>query len=225
MTAENDAVKIFVTVGSTEFTGLVKAVLSAPVLDAVSQAALKRGQGDDASITIQFGATPIHGIVFGDTLRGSSDADEGTLPIRLLGGRPKLVETDTSEIVKSLSPEVIKKEMAEGSSSNKLQTEFKHFAMERQASHGIVQVEMIDYVSSINPYLQDADVVISHAGSGTILETLRMDDSSRPRLIVVPNETLMDNHQTQLAKALSQRHYVYAARLHPEKESDKEVAG
>lgn len=52
-----------------------------------------------------------------------------------------------------------------------------------------------------------------------------MEDAHRPKLIVVPNENLMDNHQTQLAKALSQRHYVYAARLHPEKKGEEEGAG
>lgn len=165
MTVEDGPVKIFVTVGSTKFTELVKTVLSAPVLDAVSRAALKRGQGD-AIIIIQFGATPIHEVVF-KGLQDSKSADEGTLPIRLLGGNLEPIETDPSELAKSLSPEMIRKEAAEGSSSHKLQTEFKHFTLERQASHGTVQVELVDYVPSINPYLKDVDVVISHAGKSS----------------------------------------------------------
>lgn len=52
-----------------------------------------------------------------------------------------------------------------------------------------------------------------------------MEASVRPKLIVVPNETLMDNHQTELAKALSEQHYVHAVRLHPKSKEEKEMVG
>ncbi|KAJ3293200.1 hypothetical protein HK104_004666 [Borealophlyctis nickersoniae] len=45
-----------------------------------------------------------------------------------------------------------------------------------------------------------ADLVISHAGSGSILEALDMGK----KLLVVVNETLMDNHQMELAEALAE---------------------
>ncbi|KAM3425005.1 UDP-N-acetylglucosamine transferase subunit ALG13 [Cercospora zeina] len=44
-------------------------------------------------------------------------------------------------------------------------------------------------------------VVISHAGSGTILDALRI----QVPLVVVPNEALLDNHQVELAEALAQQ--------------------
>ncbi|GAB7349953.1 hypothetical protein MBLNU459_g0648t1 [Dothideomycetes sp. NU459] len=47
-------------------------------------------------------------------------------------------------------------------------------------------------------------VVISHAGSGSILDALRI---SVP-LIVVPNAELLDNHQVELAEALAEQEYV-----------------
>ncbi|KAK5120704.1 hypothetical protein LTR85_006062 [Meristemomyces frigidus] len=47
-------------------------------------------------------------------------------------------------------------------------------------------------------------VVISHAGSGSILDALR---TSVP-LIVVPNSELLDNHQVELAEALAEQEYV-----------------
>ncbi|KAI9715499.1 MAG: N-acetylglucosaminyldiphosphodolichol N-acetylglucosaminyltransferase catalytic subunit alg13 [Chrysothrix sp. TS-e1954] len=52
-------------------------------------------------------------------------------------------------------------------------------------------------------------VVISHAGSGTILDALRVQTP----LIVVPNSTLLDNHQVELAEELSRQGYVVHGRL------------
>lgn len=52
-------------------------------------------------------------------------------------------------------------------------------------------------------------LVISHAGSGTILDALRV---SVP-LIVVPNEELLDNHQVELAEALAEQEYVVYGKL------------
>ena len=52
-------------------------------------------------------------------------------------------------------------------------------------------------------------LVISHAGSGTILDALRI---SIP-LVVVPNASLLDNHQVELAEALAEQEYVVHGRL------------
>ncbi|EMC92435.1 glycosyltransferase family 1 protein [Baudoinia panamericana UAMH 10762] len=52
-------------------------------------------------------------------------------------------------------------------------------------------------------------VVISHAGSGTILDALRI---SVP-LIVVPNADLLDNHQVELAEVLAEQDYVVYGKL------------
>ena len=50
----------------------------------------------------------------------------------------------------------------------------------------------------------EADLVISHAGAGSIMESLRM----RRRILVVVNETLMHNHQWELANALRDGGYL-----------------
>ncbi|KAG2756020.1 glycosyltransferase family 1 protein [Suillus brevipes Sb2] len=63
--------------------------------------------------------------------------------------------------------------------------------------HG-VDIEIWRFKSSIQAECEQADLVISHAGSGTVLDVLRL---GKP-LIVVPNPTLLDNHQEELASAL-----------------------
>ncbi|EOD43149.1 putative udp-n-acetylglucosamine transferase subunit alg13 protein [Neofusicoccum parvum UCRNP2] len=52
-------------------------------------------------------------------------------------------------------------------------------------------------------------VIISHAGSGSILDALRLNVP----LIVVPNPTLLDNHQLELAEILEQQGYVIHGKL------------
>ncbi|KAI4175784.1 MAG: hypothetical protein LQ343_001397 [Gyalolechia ehrenbergii] len=52
-------------------------------------------------------------------------------------------------------------------------------------------------------------VVISHAGSGSILDALRI----RVPLIVVPNTSLLHNHQVELAEELSKQGYLVRGQL------------
>eukprot|EP00056_Hartaetosiga_gracilis_P003534 m.64560 g.64560 ORF g.64560 m.64560 type:complete len:254 (+) comp11494_c0_seq1:47-808(+) len=59
-----------------------------------------------------------------------------------------------------------------------------------------VEVEAYDYKPSLQGDFEQADLVIGHAGAGTIMETLSMEGT---KMIVVVNDTLMHNHQTELA--------------------------
>ncbi|KAK2465789.1 hypothetical protein APHAL10511_002333 [Amanita phalloides] len=61
-----------------------------------------------------------------------------------------------------------------------------------------IDIHLWKYKPSILAEMENADLVISHAGSGTVLEALRMHKA----LIVVPNTTLLDNHQIEVARAL-----------------------
>ncbi len=54
---------------------------------------------------------------------------------------------------------------------------------------------------SILPHLRRAALVISHAGVGTLMETLRL----RRPLIAVANPDLMDNHQVEVGEALERK--------------------
>ncbi|CAB4315574.1 unnamed protein product [Prunus armeniaca] len=84
-------------------------------------------------------------------------------------------------------------------------------AVDTQESEGgdeTLAVEYFTFSSSIADHLRAASLVISHAGSGSIFETLR---HGKP-LIVVVNEDLMDNHQSELAEELADRKHLYYAR-------------
>lgn len=56
-------------------------------------------------------------------------------------------------------------------------------------------VTAIGLTNDVDALLAHADVVVSHAGTGAILDALRRG----LRLVVVPNEDLMGNHQTEIA--------------------------
>ncbi|XP_041280273.1 UDP-N-acetylglucosamine transferase subunit ALG13 homolog isoform X1 [Onychostruthus taczanowskii] len=72
------------------------------------------------------------------------------------------------------------------------------------SSSPAVAVEAFRFKDSLAEELQSADLVISHAGAGSCLETL---EKGKP-LIVVINDKLMDNHQLELAKQLHRGGYV-----------------
>ncbi|KAF8061584.1 glycosyltransferase family 1 protein [Lyophyllum atratum] len=98
-----------------------------------------------------------------------------------------------------------------GNSSFELASSVKSegsLGMEREG----VAIELWKFKPTLEKEYGDADLVISHAGSGTILDVLRR---GKP-LIVVVNSTLLDNHQQELASALADLgHLQYSSIPHP----------
>lgn len=74
--------------------------------------------------------------------------------------------------------------------------------------HSGLYVEYFQFVPSLGEHLAAAALVISHAGSGSIFESLRL----RRPLVVVPNPLLMDNHQVELAEKVGSRQRVHRVR-------------
>ncbi|KAJ1939741.1 hypothetical protein EC988_007230 [Linderina pennispora] len=72
--------------------------------------------------------------------------------------------------------------------------------------HGI-RIDSFDYTDRPLQYIEQAGLVICHAGTGSILETLH---SQRPAIVVV-NGRLMDNHQREIAEELAGREFVVCA--------------
>ncbi|XP_069104889.1 UDP-N-acetylglucosamine transferase subunit ALG13-like isoform X1 [Argopecten irradians] len=70
---------------------------------------------------------------------------------------------------------------------------------------GKVTVEHYRYKPSLQEDISSADLVISHAGAGSCLETL---EAGKPLLVVINND-LMGNHQLELAKQLHQDGHIY----------------
>lgn len=57
------------------------------------------------------------------------------------------------------------------------------------------------YTTHLNFHIRSVDLLITHAGAGTILEAVAL---AKPMLVVV-NDKLMHNHQTHLANAMFRR--------------------
>ncbi|KAJ2341888.1 hypothetical protein GGF43_006067, partial [Coemansia sp. RSA 2618] len=70
-----------------------------------------------------------------------------------------------------------------------------------------ISIESFDYTSWPQRLVEQAELVICHAGTGSILEALH---SGKPTIVVV-NQGLMDNHQSEIAHELAKDGYVAVA--------------
>lgn len=68
-----------------------------------------------------------------------------------------------------------------------------------------VKLNLYRFKDNIQEDIKNSDLVISHAGAGSCLETLGF----RKPLLVVVNENLMDNHQLELAERLQIDGHLY----------------
>lgn len=72
------------------------------------------------------------------------------------------------------------------------------------SNHGIpIKVEVYRFKPNLDEDMNRAKLIISHCGAGSILEAVK----NEKELIVVVNSSLQDNHQTELADAMSAAGY------------------
>lgn len=72
-------------------------------------------------------------------------------------------------------------------------------------SDGTITLKTYELKSSIAKDIEQADLVISHAGAGSCIEVLRAE---KPMLTVI-NDKLADNHQVELAEQLCKEGYLF----------------
>lgn len=68
-----------------------------------------------------------------------------------------------------------------------------------------IQIETYKFKDSIEDDLKSASLVISHAGAGSVLETLALN---KPMIVVI-NDKLMDNHQCEIAEKMCDEGFLY----------------
>ncbi|KIS71068.1 N-acetylglucosaminyldiphosphodolichol N-acetylglucosaminyltransferase catalytic subunit ALG13 [Mycosarcoma maydis] len=243
-----DRLCIFVTVGTTRFDSLIRAVLSHAFLDAIAELVPQSPsrRAAQAQVIVQYGNSPIADILTSSAL-ATVDEGSGIVPepgIRIVNGRrvyqnsPNIAGLDpgktgtisglrlrtTPQDTNRSHPDMVQDARSAGTSifqsmlneakamqglgSKVTDSALQGATLQAETERGI-ELQLFAFAPDLKSYIQSADLVISHAGSGTILDTLRM----RPRppgLVVVPNTSLMDNHQVELAEALGKDNFLIA---------------
>lgn len=67
-----------------------------------------------------------------------------------------------------------------------------------------LELEVFAFSDTITDYISQADLVVSHGGTGSIMDALRL---GKP-LLVVTNDKLMDNHQIEVAEQFEHEGYL-----------------
>lgn len=68
-----------------------------------------------------------------------------------------------------------------------------------------IDIESYRFRPTLDKDMKDADLILSHAGAGTVHEASKLGK----QLVVVINTELMDNHQTELAHAMGTRKHLF----------------
>eukprot|EP00467_Chlorarachnion_reptans_P020536 CAMPEP_0114512196 /NCGR_PEP_ID=MMETSP0109-20121206/14834_1 /TAXON_ID=29199 /ORGANISM="Chlorarachnion reptans, Strain CCCM449" /LENGTH=170 /DNA_ID=CAMNT_0001691839 /DNA_START=28 /DNA_END=540 /DNA_ORIENTATION=- len=114
------------------------------------------------------------------------------------------LDLQCEKFVKELEQRGINKLLFQIGTSKKLPARLGDVCAEHK-----IKFECFEFTKNFKDMLSESKLVISHAGAGSISETL----SLKKPLLVVVNETLMDNHQVELATAMAEKGYLYWAKV------------
>lgn len=73
-----------------------------------------------------------------------------------------------------------------------------------------------DFKENIETDMKNASLIITHAGAGSILEAVRV---RKAKVVVVINDTLLDDHQSELAEEMHEKGYLLCCRVPQLKET------
>ena len=71
-----------------------------------------------------------------------------------------------------------------------------------------INIQVSTLLNDFENIIKNSEIIISHGGAGIILECLK----NKRKVIVCVNDTLMDNHQIELASSLDKEGYVHYCR-------------
>jgi beta-1,4-N-acetylglucosaminyltransferase len=77
------------------------------------------------------------------------------------------------------------------------------------SSCNVTNIVAFPFVSNINEYCQNADIIISHAGAGSVYNILEM----QKKALFVPNNKLKDGHQEDICKFIIKNDYAEVYKL------------
>ncbi|KZC09855.1 UDP-N-acetylglucosamine transferase subunit ALG13 like protein [Dufourea novaeangliae] len=114
--------------------------------------------------------------------------------------------TNFDELIETvLSSDILEALSSKGYNELILQIGKSSLAPDCIPRNGFIKIEYFNLNPNILKYVKTADLIISHAGAGSILDALE----NKKNLIVVANESLMHNHQLELAEQLYMDKYLY----------------
>lgn len=79
--------------------------------------------------------------------------------------------------------------------------------LEEYCSMRQIEFHYFRFKANLDQEMDDADLIISHCGAGSILEAV----SRKKTLMVIINESLQDNHQNELSRAIVAGGYAISA--------------